>query len=199
LATDKCYDAVKTANGDTVQRRTTYMEFATSSQAPTEPCNIHGEPRARLAHQFGSGDLPRAELAVNLSEVTPIAIKSPTLIADKDPYSSVKATLKPEPMPEPTTETAENQKTNSGADANELKSVSNTATQNQPINQTTQSAPEIRKAIPVPPIRKAIPVQPQDRQPGEIRRAIPVKPLDQDGDERTLLKSAAQPPGDIHE
>src|SRR5436309_4207489 len=27
LATDKCYDAIKTANGDTVQRRTTYMEI----------------------------------------------------------------------------------------------------------------------------------------------------------------------------
>src|SRR4029450_4354126 len=26
LATDKCYDAVKSANGDTVQRRATYME-----------------------------------------------------------------------------------------------------------------------------------------------------------------------------
>ncbi|PYJ37751.1 MAG: hypothetical protein DME81_07590, partial [Verrucomicrobia bacterium] len=49
LATDKCYDAVKTANGDTVQRRTTYMEIGTQSQLPTEPCNVHGEPRARLA------------------------------------------------------------------------------------------------------------------------------------------------------
>ena len=29
LATDKCYDTVKTATGDTVQRRTTYMEIAT--------------------------------------------------------------------------------------------------------------------------------------------------------------------------
>src|SRR5499427_3171 len=42
LATDKCYDAVKTPNGDTVQRRSTYMEIATPSQAPTESCNIHG-------------------------------------------------------------------------------------------------------------------------------------------------------------
>src|SRR5213082_107809 len=49
LATDKCYDAVKSANGDTVQRRTTYMEIGTQSQLPTEPCNVHGEPRARLA------------------------------------------------------------------------------------------------------------------------------------------------------
>src|SRR5205809_4152834 len=36
LATDKCYDAVRTENGDTVQRRTTYLEIATPAQAPTE-------------------------------------------------------------------------------------------------------------------------------------------------------------------
>lgn len=199
LATDKCYDAVKTANGDTVQRRTTYMEVATPSQAPTEPCNIHGEPRARLAREFGSSDLPRAELAVNLNEVTPVAIKSPTLIADKDPYNSIKPTLKPEPTLQSPTVTAENQKTNGTADVNEVKPASNTVNENQPSSHTTQSAPEIRKAIPVESIRKAIPVQPQDGQPAEIRRAIPVKPLDQEGEERTLLRSAAQPPGDIHE
>src|SRR4029077_1386777 len=51
LSTDKCYDAVKSANGDTVQRRSTYMEIATQAQAPTELCNIHGEPRARIARE----------------------------------------------------------------------------------------------------------------------------------------------------
>src|SRR5262249_10429064 len=123
LATDRCYDAVQTPNGDAVQKRTTYMEIATPSQAPTEPCNIHGEPRARLAREFGSSDLPRAELAVNLNEVMPVAIKSPTLIADKDPYNSVKS-LKPEPMPQPATETAENQKTDSSAGVNDVKPAS---------------------------------------------------------------------------
>src|SRR5205823_8793073 len=107
LATDKCYDEVKTPTGDTVQKRTTYMEIATAAQVPTEPCNIHGEPRARLAREFGSSDLPRAELAVNLTEVTPVAIKSPTLIAEMDPYNSVKPTLKPEPLPQQPTETAQ--------------------------------------------------------------------------------------------
>src|SRR5256885_1055650 len=115
LATDKCYDAVKTATGDTVQRRSTYMEIATLSQAPTEPCNVHGEPRARLAREFGSGDLPRAALAVNLSEITPVVIRSPTLLADKDPYNSLKPTLKPQPTPQPPTETAGNQNVNSTA------------------------------------------------------------------------------------
>ena len=196
LATDKCYDAVKTSSGDTVQKRTTYMEIATAAQVPTEPCNIHGEPRARLAREFGSSDLPRAELAVNLTEVTPVAIKSPTLIAEMDPYNSVKPTLKPEPLPQQPTETAQIQKTDSATSGTEVKSTSNVTNANPP---GSESAPEIRKAIPVAPIRKAIPVQPQEDQPAEIRRAIPVKPLDREDEQRTLLRSAAQSPGDIHE
>jgi penicillin-binding protein 1A len=200
LATDKCYDAVKSANGDTVQRRTTYMEIGTQAQAPTELCNIHGEPRARLAREFGSSELPRAELAVNLSEVMPVAIKSPTLIADNDPYDSIKPTVIPDATPQPATETAETQKSDSGAGTNAVNSASNTASMNPQGSQTTQPAPEIRKAIPVEQIRKAIPVQPQERQPSEIRRAIPVKPLDQEDTDRTLLRSAVQPPGDeVHD
>jgi membrane peptidoglycan carboxypeptidase len=200
LATDKCYDAVKSANGDTVQRRSTYMEIATQAQAPTELCNIHGEPRARVAREFGSSDLPRAELAVNLTEVTPVAIKSPTLIADHDPYDSMKATVIPDPTPQPPTETAETQKSDSGAGTTEAKPASNTASVNLPSSQTTQSAPEIRKAVPVGTIPKAIPVQPQEQQPSQIRRAIPVKPLDQEDTERTLLRSAVQPSSDaVHD
>src|SRR5207244_5949073 len=109
LASDKCYDAVNTANGDAVQRRTSYPEIATPSQAATEPCNVHGEPRARLAREFGSDDLPRAALAVDLSQVRPIVVNSSTLLADKDPYNSLKPTFKPEPAPQPATETADDQ------------------------------------------------------------------------------------------
>ena len=172
------------------------MEIAAPAQAPTEPCTVHGEPRARLAREFGSSDLPRAELAVNLSEVIPVGIKSPTLIAEKDPYNSIRPTLKPEPLPQQPTETAESQKTGSATSGSEAKSTSNTTSVNPP---SSQSAPEIRKAIPVAPTPKAIPVQPQEGQPAEIRRAIPVKPLDQEGEARTLLRSEAQPPGDAHE
>src|SRR5437016_541929 len=115
LATDKCYDAVKTASGDTVQRRTTYMEIATPTQMPTDSCNVHGESRTRLVRDLPSGDLPRAELAVDLSEVTPVIVKSPTLLADKDPYNSLKPTLKPEPEPKAEKEAAENAKININA------------------------------------------------------------------------------------
>jgi penicillin-binding protein 1A len=183
LATDKCYDAVKTSNGDTVQRRTTYLEIGTQSQVPTDPCNIHGEPRARLARFFSSSDLPRAALAVDLSEVTPIAVKSSTLLADKDPYNSLKPTLKPEPVPQPGTENVAGQKPDSIAGDSAVKTAN--VSGSGAGNQTAESAPEIRKAIPV---------QPEDKKPVEIRRAIPVKPLDQEGEDETLLKPATPSP-----
>ena len=185
LATDKCYDAVKTANGDTVQRRTAYMEIGTQSQVPTEPCNIHGEPRARLARFFPSSDLPRAALAVNVSEVTPIAVKGPTLLADKDPYNSLKPTLKPEPAPESAAETATSPKPDSVAGDSTVKTANVSGSGGG--TQTAESTPEIRKAIPV---------QPQDKKPVEIRRAIPVKPLDQEDEDETLLKPATPAPND---
>ena len=190
LATDKCYDAVKTANGDTVQRRTTYMEIGTQSQLPTEPCNVHGEPRARLARFFSSSDLPRAALAVNLTEVAPIVVKGPTLLADKDPYNSLKPILKPEPAPQSSAETVANQNTDSAAGESAVKTANATGNGNGSGSQTGESAPEIRKAIPV---------QPRDTKPLEIRRAIPVKPLGQESGDETLLKSTTPPPADPEE
>ena len=197
LATDNCYDSEKSANGETVQRRTTYTEIATPSQAPTELCNVHGEPRARLAREFSSSDLPRAALAVDLSEVTPVEIRNPTLIADKDPYNSLKPKPKPEPAPQEPIQTAENQNTDKVSVPSEVKTASNAADRSGSSPQTPEPAPEIRKAVPVEPIRKAIPVQPQEKKPVEIRRAIPVKPLDQEDAEDTLLRSTVPPPRDI--
>jgi membrane peptidoglycan carboxypeptidase len=214
LATDKCYDAVKTANGDTVQKRTTYTEIATPSQAPTESCNVHGEARARLAREFSASDLPRAALAVDLSEVTPVVIRSPTLLADNDPYNFLKPTLKPEPTPQPTTETADNQKIgNVASESHEGQTASNVAGQSRSTTQqgaAVSSPSHARDARgqnqvdsptieATPEIRKAIPVEPQDKKPVEIRRAIPVKPLDQEDVDQTFLKSAARPPGNLDE
>jgi penicillin-binding protein 1A len=198
LATDNCYDSVKSADGETVQRRTTYTEIATPSQAPTESCNVHGEPRARLAREFSSSDLPRAALAVDLSGVTPIAIKSPTLLADNDPYNSLKPNLKSEPPPQPTPQMADAQKPDSASGESEVKTASNAANPSGSVTQTPESTSEVRKAIPVPQIKKAIPVAPQEKRPVEIRRAVPVKPLDQEDADETLLRSTV-PPRDIDE
>jgi hypothetical protein len=125
---------------------------------------------------------------VDVSEVTPVAVKSPTLLADKDPYNSLKPTLKPEPTPQPATETVAGQKRDNVAGDNAVKTAN--VSESGAGTQTAESAPEIRKAIPV---------QPQDKKPVEIRRAIPVKPLDQEDQDGTLLKSATPPPSDIDE
>jgi len=194
LATDKCYDAVKSTSGDTVQRRTTYREIATSAQMPTELCNVHGEPRARLVRDLPSSDLPRAELAVDLSEVTPVIIKSPTLLADKDPYNSLKPTLRPEPEPEVVKETTETAKIENAAAENPATPAKPEKV-HEPEGDSNKQTPE-----PAVPIRKAIPVEPQEKkEPAEIRRAKPVKPLDQENDEETLLKSATPPPSGLNE
>ncbi len=194
LATDKCYDAMKSTSGDTMQRRTTYMEIATSAQMPTESCNVHGEPRARLVRDLPSSDLPRAELAVDLSEVTSVIIKSPTLLADKDPYSSLKPTLRPEPEPEAVKETTETAKIENAAAENSATPAKPEKV-HEPERDSNKQTPEA--AV---PIRKAIPVEPQEKkEPVEIRRAKPVKPLDQENDEETLLKSATPPPSGLNE
>jgi membrane peptidoglycan carboxypeptidase len=191
LATDKCYDAVKSSSGDTVQRRTTYMELATSGQTPTESCNIHGEPRTRLVRDLPPSDLPRALLAVDLREVTPVPVRNPTLLADKDPYNSLKPTFKAEPTPEPEAPTAENPKTEDELSASQVPSAK-PAPAGEPGNEQTNQPSE--SAI---PIRRAIPVQPQDRGGAEIRRALPVKPLDQESAEERLLNSATPAPSDL--
>jgi len=191
LATDKCYDAVKSTAGDTVQRRTTYTELGTSAQTPTEPCNVHGEPHTRLVRDLPPSDLPRAAPAVDLREVTPVPVRNPTLLADKDPYNSLKPTLKPEPTPEPEVQTAENQKTENELSASPVPSTK-PATAGEPGSEPSNHTPES-----IGPIRKAIPVQPQDTGAAEIRRALPVKPLDQETTEETLLKSATPPPSDL--
>jgi penicillin-binding protein 1A len=191
LATDKCYDAVKNTSGEAVQRRTTYMEIAASAQMPTEPCNVHGEPHARIVRDLPSSDLPRAELAIDLSEVNPVIIKSPTLLADKDPYNSLKPTLKPKPEPEAEKETIETAKIDNAA-------AENSATPAKP-EKVREPEAESSKQTPEPavPIRKAIPVEPQGKKEPEIRRAMPVKPLDQEDEDQTLLRSTTTPPSDL--
>ena len=191
LATDRCYDTIKTASGDEVHKRTTYMEIASPAQMPTESCNVHGDPSTRIAREFASNesDLPRAELAVDVSNVRPVLLKAPTLLADKDPYNSVSATTKPQPQPEEQTA--------------KQASVANTPSLPRAIP-VTPSEPETAERLPKAqpaetppvsaPIRKAIPVDPEEAEtPVEVRKAQPVAPLDEQ-EEQPLLKAQTPPP-----
>ncbi len=198
LATDKCYDTIKGANGDSVQKRTGYMEIATEKQKPTDICNVHGEARARFARESPESEFPRAASAVDLKELQPVIAKGPTLLADKDPYNSSKATLKPTPAPE--TEVVEERK----IDAPKAEKVDNGATQTRAATVEERGRAltneKIDKQPPQPnaPVMKAIPIPQSNEQPGEIRKAQPVGPLDEMREEN-LLKSATPIPADEDE
>ena len=193
LATDRCYDTIKTANGDSVQHRSTYMEIGTPVQLPTEPCNVHGESRWRVVREESESEFPRAASAVDLSGVQPVIPQGPTLIADKDPYNSTLAMVKPQPTPTP----VEPPPAPPADQQIEIQPA-------QPVD-TSQM---VQPAVPVPvasppqpgaPIMKAIPVEPQNSEPPEIRKAVPVGPLDEVPNDSMLNKAATPPPANIDE
>ncbi len=183
LATDKCYDAIKGPTGDLVQKRTTYLEIATDAQMPKELCNVHGEPRTPIvteAETEGS-EAPRAQLAADLSELKPITLKGPTLIAQNDPYNSIKSTVKIDAVesaqPPENQQTIDDRQTAAAPDG----------VRNQKIDSAKQDDGK--------PVLRAIPVEPKPEEtPVEIRRAIPVGPMDE-VDQGALLKAATPSPG----
>ncbi len=187
LATDKCYDTVKGPNGEAVQKRTTYMEIATPAQMPTEPCNVHGEPRARIVTeaQTEGTEAPRAEPAADLSEVKPIALKSPTLLAQNDPYNSVKSTVKIDAAP------ADQVATDAEKNDHDETETGGTEMRDPLLENAKREAQK--------PVLRAIPVEPKPEEtPVEIRRALPVGPMDE-VDEGALLKAVTPSPGQSDE
>jgi len=164
LATDKCYDAVPNGMGESVQRRTTYLELATADQMPTETCNIHGDARSKIVRDLPEGEWPRAALAVDTSQVAPVIVQGPTLVAEEDPYDSFQSTVKPKTEAPPTAGT-------------------NVAVDNGMPDPTKP----ILKAVPVDPavtatpieIRRAEPVHPMDEVPADaILKPSPPPSLD---------------------
>jgi 1A family penicillin-binding protein len=180
LATDKCYDAVKGSSGDVVQKRTTYMEIATPAQLPTELCNVHGEPRARIIAETSDGEAPRAQLAADLSEVKPIVLKAPTLLAQNDPYNSIKSVVK--------NDAVENDQT--AVEAQKIDNRAAETTGEDVRDPKTEARRDADK-----PVLRAIPVDPKTEEtPVEIRRALPVGPMDE-VDQGALLKAVTPSPG----
>jgi 1A family penicillin-binding protein len=169
LATDKCYDTVTNDAGEGVlQRRTTYRELATAAQMPTEPCNVHGDTRSRIVRDLPQGEWPRAALAVDTSQVSPVIVKGPTLIAENDPYNAVRSTVKPK------AEVAETEKPASAPADNGMPDPTKPILRAQPVTPAEQT-PE---------------------KPIEIRRAEPVHPMDEVPDD-AILKPPPPPPLDL--
>ncbi len=187
LATNKCYDTVKGPTGEAVQKRTTYQEIATPAQMPTEPCNVHGEPRATIVTEAETegAEAPRAEPAADLSEVKPIALKSPTLLAQSDPYNSVKATVKID------TPSADQVGTDAEKSDSEETETAGTELRDPKLENAKREAEK--------PVLRAIPVEPKPEEtPVEIRRAMPVGPMDE-VDQGALLKAVTPSPGQSDE
>ncbi len=176
LATDRC------------PRETTYRELATDAQMPTEPCNVHGDVRTRLVGDLPPSQAPRAALAVDTSQVTPITVKGPILLADKDPYNAVKATVKPPPAPEkesppPEEATASIPSETPAAQAATLPDPTKPVLRAEPVEpMPTAAAEEPARVEPSEvPVRRAEPVNTPriysaEPTPVEIRRAQPVNP-----------------------
>jgi len=185
LATDKCYDTVKSATGDSVQKRTTYTEIATPAQMPTEPCNVHGEPRVPVVADAPAAEVPRAQLAADLTEVKPVIVKSPTLLAENDPYNSAKSIAKIDKADDEQLVTKETPQKIDNREPGETRAEAG--------NQKTDKA---GSADDGKPILKAIPVEPKPEEtPVEIRRAVPVGPMDE-VEEGALLKAASPSPAE---
>jgi membrane peptidoglycan carboxypeptidase len=183
LATDKCVEKIKTAEGQTEQK-TTYLEWATPAQKPTETCNIHGELRASLTRDLPVSEFPRAALAVDTSAVKPVTPKEPTLLASRDPYNSVHAMANPKPSPSPSPEAEKEKTSEEMPDPTKpvLKAIAVQPGEGETSEASASPVPSetVTRAIkptgtPVE-IRRAVPVtkpSPQVTQP-EVRRARPV-------------------------
>ncbi len=210
LATDKCYDTVKSASGEMVRKRTTYVELATPAQMPTEPCNVHGEARTRLVRDLPASGFPRASLAVDPQQVSPVTAQGPVLLAENDPYNSVHSTLKPKPaekpdrdrsassekdeLPDPTKPVlkAEAVEPNGNRPPPKAEVVESPA--EKPIPKAERVEPELTK-----PVLRAEPVTPTpQKSPKEIRRAEAVHPSDEIPED-SILRPTPPPPSDPNE
>ena len=146
---------------------------------------MHGEAKARLVRDLPDSGFPRAALAVDPTQVSPVAVKGPVLLAENDPYNAVNSTVRPKPppnsdpeenMPDPTKPV--------------LKAQPADPDPNKPILKA-----EAAELDPTKPILKAQPVDPTP-EPKEIRRAKPVYPTDEIRSDQ-ILRPSPPPPADL--
>ncbi|MFL6540911.1 MAG: PBP1A family penicillin-binding protein [Chthoniobacterales bacterium] len=163
LATDKCGEFA-------------YRELATKEQMPTDPCNVHGDARTRIAHDLPDAGVPRAALAVDTAQVKAVPLQAPTVLAENDPYSAVKSTVKPPRPPD--------------AGDGEVKAALPVTKEDKQQAQASATPAPVPTAAPAEetPVLRAQPVTPQDRETPiretPIPRAAPVAP------ERTVIPRA---------
>jgi penicillin-binding protein 1A len=158
LATDKCYENVRSASGTVVRRRTSYVELATDEQMPVDRCDVHGDSvRTQLVKKFENSQWPRAALAIDTAQVAPVVAQGPTLIAGDDPYDAIGSTFKPR--------TVANQQT---------------APEFDPEKPVMRAIPVVPSSEDQVEVRRAQPVGPMDESGSEtlLQNEPPPAPLD---------------------
>lgn len=91
LATPRCYHEVfDPKTGTNKEVSTLYVEYATEAQMPKIPCDVHGSGIRTYTREYAEADWPRAEAAIDLSRIRPIAVNSPTLLGLTDVYASIR-------------------------------------------------------------------------------------------------------------
>jgi len=174
LATDKCVEKIKTSNGE-IEEKTTYPELATSAQKPTEPCSVHGETRNSLVRDLAPSEFPRAALAVDTTAVPAVIPQGPVLLAERDPYNSVRSTVVAKPPPTPIPSPAVTTEGVGNTPSEEMPDPTKPVLKAQPVRPDEM---ETVRPLPTPsPVQQTIatPSATPAGSPIEVRRAIPVR------------------------
>ena len=142
LATNKCYENVRSASGNIVRKRMSYIEFADDEQMPTDSCDVHSDSvRTQLVKKFDNSEWPRAALAIDTTQVRPVVMQGPTLLASDDPYNAIGSTFKPKTVA----------KRDTPSEFDPAKPVKRAV----PVVPVLDGQVQVRKAEPVRPIDEA--------------------------------------------
>ena len=102
---------------------------------------MHGDSvRTQLVKKFESSQWPRAALAVDTSQVAPVVMQGPTLLAPDDPYEAIGSTFRPRTLAKA------GDQTEPGLDPD--KPIKRAI----PVVPTPDETIEVRRALPVRPI-----------------------------------------------
>lgn len=89
LATDKCVEVTRVANGEEISESTAYSEYARIGKAPTVQCSVHAGGVKSFVKEFSEEEWPRAAAAVDLSKIRPVDVSSAPVVGGGDPYNAI--------------------------------------------------------------------------------------------------------------
>jgi penicillin-binding protein 1A len=144
------------------KQKTAYIEYATAKNKPTIPCDVHGTGLRLHAEEKEDSPWPRAEAAVDLAMIRPIAVGESALVGLGDVYRSVKpATMR--------------------MSVDDIPVAKAEAVDQQVAQVALAVGERVEKAEPVTP--EAVQTRTQ-----EVRKAESIKPLDVPAAEEILLE-----------